>query len=285
MRTITVCPGIGDFLWLAQKLVNTGEKFDIIMSEGLPQRGHQLAELLPQLINSHQYKGIIKYDTVNGNNIQNRKKRWSEIKDDSFYLSANKWLEDGKRIEGFLPDLNTTYQLQYTTSDDDKLNAEILLPEGKSYIGIYTSAYSNARNWNAWGVKEWFELIKLLNKPNVVFVIIGALYDLGITEELMPKMDKAKIKYVNTVGQGLNVVVELLKRLSYFCGFPSGLSILNETLGKDGLMFYSKQIQGIINTWSSPDRIRNHNIKECLFCSPSDVYKWLKDVYLIHDKI
>lgn len=285
MRTLITPPGIGDILWVIMKLINTGEKFHIRMSEALPQRGHQLLDLLPDIIASHEYKGIIKYKDVNDRNITNSKKRWAFIGQDEFYISANRHLELGQRIEKWLPDLPTTYVLPYKTSDDDKIEAEILLPEGQKYIGIYTSAYSNARNWQAWTAKEWFEFIKLLKGKNRTFVIIGAGYDIGVTDDLMKTMDEQKIKYINTIGTKLSVVVEILKRCVYFAGFPSGLSIINETLGKDGLMFYSKQIQGIINTWADPVRIKEGNIKECLFTEPGKVYEWLKNEYKINDKI
>jgi ADP-heptose:LPS heptosyltransferase len=285
MRTIITCPGIGDFIWVAQKLVNTKENFKIVMSEATPQRGHQLKELLPGLIAEHQYKGIIRYKDVALSNIQNKKKKWYQISEESFYLSANAHLESGKRIESFLPDLPTTFKLDYFTTTEDQDKAAQLLPAGKKYIGIYTSAYSNARHWNGWEAKEWMELIRKLKGKGVVFVVIGAEYDVQIPEEIIRAMKEEKIKYVTAVGEPLGVTLEMLKRLSYFIGFPSGLSILNETLGKDGLMFYAPHIKKIINTWADPERIKNHSIKECLFCEPDKVYEWLKNVYQIHDRI
>lgn len=285
MRTIITCPGIGDFIWIAQKLVNTGEQFKVVMTESTPQRGHQLKELLPGLIADHEYKGIISYKHITNHNIVNRKRRWSDINEQEFHLSANRHVEGGYRIEKFLPDLPTAYKLDYFTSKSDQHKAAKLLPDGKKYVGIYTSAYSNARHWNGWQAKEWMELIQNLKGKDIVFVVIGAEYDIQIPDEIMAAMKQEKIKYVNAVGQPLGVTVEILKRLSYFIGFPSGLSILNETLGKDGLMFYAPHIQKIINTWADPERIKNHNIKECVFCEPEQVYDWLKNVYQIHDKL
>lgn len=285
MRNITTCPGLGDFIWVAQKLINANEQFKVIMSEGKPQRGHQLAEILPQLIAEHKYGPVITYNFIAKKNIQNFKKKWKEINEQSFYLSANKHVESGRRIEHFLPDLPTTYKLDYHTIETDKDTAIFLLPKGRKYIGIYTSAYSNVRNWGAWDAKEWFELIQQLNGKDVAFVLVGAPYDTGVTEDLIIAMEEKEIDYVNTIGQPLPVVIEMMKRFSYFLGFPSGLSILNETLGKDGLMFYAPTIAGIINTWADPERIRSGAIKECLFTDPAAIYKWLKDVYLIHDKL
>lgn len=285
MRTITIPPGIGDGIWLFMKLISTTEKFKVIMSDGQPQRGHQLAEILPQIIAQHQYAPGLAYSLIAKRNITQSKRNWKDIKEQSFYLSANTHVEAGKRIEKFLPDLPTNFKLDYTTSKIDQVIADQLLPKGKSYIGIYTSAYSNARHWNGWQAEQWMELIEKLKTENTVFVIIGADYDIGIPQEIKEAMNKQKIKYVDAIGQPLGVTIELLKRLTYFLGFPSGLSILNETLGKDGLMFYASNIAGIINTWADPERIKERNIKECLFCEPGKIFEWLKDEYKIFDKI
>jgi hypothetical protein len=107
-----------------------------------------------------------------------------------------------------------------------------------------------------------------------------------------------KIPAINTVGEDLATVIEILKRLDYFCGFPSGLSIINETLGKDGVIFLANVYQhvginrrginnkgektivtegGLMNNWADPVRIKNGNIKECLFCSPEQIFNWIEE--------
>lgn len=285
MRTIITPPGIGDNIWLMQKLVNQKEQFHFRIPDGQPQRGKQIFDLLPQVAASCEYTPGLTYKLIEAKNNLNTKRFWSKLNEQNMYLSANSHLERGRRIDLLLPDLPTSYKLNYATTEDDSKRAAELLPEGKKYIGIYTSAYSNARNWGAWEAREWFGLIKGLKGKNRVFVIIGAEYDTGVVEELTKAMDEAKIKYINTTGEPLSVVIELLKRLSYFIGFPSGLSILNETLGKDGLMFYAAKIQKIINTWAEPARIKAGNIKECLFTEPEKVMEWLKNDYKIFDKM
>jgi hypothetical protein len=288
LRTITTPAGIGDYLWIASKLLNTGEKFNVIMPDSSPQRGHQLTDLMPYLIASHKYQEGLGYRIIDRRNILGSKSRWSHITEKSFYLSANRHLEAGRRIGEFLPDLPPTYKMTFITGEEDKAKAEELLPVGPDYIGIYTSAYKNARHehYNGWAVPEWSWMIRQLHKERkFVFVIIGAQYDSDLSEMLMDELSGAGIPFVNTVGQPLGVVVELLKRLYYFMGFPSGLSILNEYQhGCDGLMFYGERVKRIINTWADPVRIKNGNIKECLFTDPEKIYEWLKNSYQIFDR-
>jgi hypothetical protein len=288
LRTITVPAGIGDFIWLAMKLINSGEKFNIKLPDGSPQRGHQILELLPELVGGYQYTPKLSYKKINENNIQSYKSKWGQITEKEFYLSANTHLESGFRLEKFLPDLPITYRLKYDTKAEDKIMARTLLPDGPKYIGIYTSAYGNARHehYNGWATEEWVWLIDQLHMGNkdFVFVIIGAPYDADLSNMVMREMLLRGIRFVNTVGQPLSAVIEILKRQFYFIGFPSGLSILNETLGQNGLMFYGYRITGIINSWADPERIKSGEIKECLFCEPRKIYDWLKNDYKIFDK-
>jgi ADP-heptose:LPS heptosyltransferase len=116
-------------------------------------------------------------------------------------------------------------------------------------------------------------LIKKHN-PNYKFVLIGANYDVGIPDEIIASVPKDWI--INTVGQPLPVVVEILKRLDLFIGFPSGLSIINETLGaKQTVMFYPKHLQKLINTWPDPARVESGAYKGCVFCPPEQIFDWL----------
>lgn len=288
IRTIKVCAGIGDSIWLLQKLVNSGEKFHFQIPDGSPQRGKPLFDLLPHIAESAVYVPGLSYTKVDKENIQARRRNWKEVKEKDFYLTANKHLENGRRIELFFPDLATSYRIGYaTTAKDAQIADKLLFDNKKRYIGIYTTAYSNARNAGGWTMLQWFRLIKLLHMKNrdICFVIVGASYDVGITEELTKELRLSGICYANTTGQPLPVVVELLKRFSYFIGFPSGLSIMNETLGKDGVMFYTDKDKGIINTWAEPGRIKAGSIKECQFCEPSAIYDWIVNEYCLIEKL
>jgi len=290
-RTIITCPGIGDSIWLFMKLINQSEKFHWKIGDGTPQRGKQIFDLFPQLVESFEYIPQSGYKKIKRNAYNGK---WRDTPE-SFYLEANSHLEYGNRIESYLPDLKTTFNLEYGTSSMDIATADITLygsiqVTGKvnpnliggrittkpKYIGIYTSAYSNARHWGGWGTKEWLELMGLIKNYNkeYKFVLIGAEYDLGIPAEIMTALPKED--YINTVGQPLSVVVEILKRLDCFIGFPSGLSIINETLAaRQTIMFYPPHLSKLINAWPDPARIESGAYKGCLFCEPKLIFDWM----------
>jgi len=298
MRTIKTCPGIGDSIWLFMKLVNAGEQFNWQISASPPQRGKQIFDLMPQVAASCEYKPGLGYSEIKARNIMNICRLWRTIRSQDFYLSINAHLESGRRIEEFLPDLPTTYLLEYATTEYDDDKAESLLHsvfQGvrlRRAIGIYGSAYSTQRAWGLWDEKEWMRLIYQMYKTDsdLIFVIIGASFDVDLGGNLIKLLDEQGIPYINTIGEPLSVVIEILKRLNYFIGFPSGLSILNETLGKDGFMFYpspsvAAKVCNIMNTWAHPSRIASGAYKAALPCDPIDVYNWLKNDYKLFDRL
>lgn len=275
-RTITTCAGIGDTLWLFQKLINQPEAFNWLIPGGHPRRGHQVFELFPQLTASFDWVDDLGYKKIKATSYRGK---WSGTPS-RFTLEANTHLEAGRRIEKFLPDLETSYRLSPNTVDEDGKMAHFLLygnpippiSHRPRMIGIYTSAYSNARHTGGWTVEEWLQFVNLL-PTDYTLVFIGAPYDTGIAHEVM---DRCGRPFVNTIGQPLGVVIEILKRLEVFIGFPSGLSILNELIGaKRTLMFYPTNLAKMINTWADPSRIESGEYKGCLWCSPEDIGKWV----------
>jgi hypothetical protein len=135
MRTITVPAGIGDNIWLFQKLVHANERFDFVLPDGKPQRGHQIFELLPEVAASYKYAPGLSYNVLNRNNIQRVHKEWWEIEQQEFCLSCNQHLESGKRIEEFLPDLPTAFRINWLTTKSDWERAVSFTT--KYNIGIY----------------------------------------------------------------------------------------------------------------------------------------------------
>lgn len=273
MRTIRTCAGLGDSVWLAMKLINQPEKFHWKLPDGHPQRGKQLFDLLPQITASCEYVPGMGYKMIKRSGYRGK---WSGVRNE-FYLEANTWLEAGKRIEGFLPDLPTSFILPYVTTDDEHNEAVNILGVGdEKYIGVYTSAYSTARQWGGWSSKEWYELITLIQRHNSAykFVFIGAEWDIGVSQEVMSTMKPEEFN--NTIGKRLPVVVEILKRLDCFIGFPSGLSIINETLGaRQTVMFYPPHLAKMQNAWADPVRIESGQYKGCQFCEPKIIFEWL----------
>lgn len=268
MRTIKVCAGIGDNVWLLQKLINTGERFNFELPDGKPQRGAPLFELLPQVTASVKYVAGLSYKTLSRNTAKGSFPSTGDM-----YLSCNEWLEHGKRLEDWMPELKTSYKLPWLVND-------AAVSEGK-YIGIYGSAYSTQRAWKqygAWGTVEWLQLIELIHKhnPDYTFVIIGAEWDNDFATEVTNYLADNNIPFINTVGEPLTSFMQWVKLFHYAFYFPSGLPILSETIEgcSDCTMFYTTNITGIMGTWCDPERRSSGQFKECLFTEPQAIFEW-----------
>lgn len=284
MRTIKTNPGIGDSLWILQKLINCGEQFNFQIHDGKPQRGKQIFDLLPQIAASCEYVPNLQYSIVGPRNIQRQLKNWKQIRMNDFFLSANEHLESGTRIEAFLPDLRTSYELPFQTQqwETEVKNRFSAGP----YIGIYASAYSTARNWGFWDEHGWLKLIKLLRGliPEATFVLIGAEWDAELAGNLRAQLQRNSIAYISTIGQPLGYVIEMMKVLSYGFYFPSGLGILSGLLHRPSVMFYPPALPKLACTWADPAIIEDGSFKECQFCTPEKIFQWVKEVYKLGRK-
>jgi len=272
--TFKVCPGIGDNIWLFMKLINSGKKFYFHIQDGNPRRSLPIFDMLPQLVNNAEYVEIKGgYKAIKANNIARRNKRFIDISEGSHFLSANEHLENGFRIENFLPDLATSYRLHY-----DLKGAKSGLQPGKKYIGIYGSSYSTSRAWGFWQADKWAELCKLIYayNPEYRFVIIGADFDIDMNTELSGILSAANIPHINKTGRSLQETAAILQDLHYFFAFPSGLPILAHTLGKPLTMFYPPHLSKMINAWAKPEDIASGFYNACLFCEPGPIFEWVK---------
>lgn len=277
-RQISVCSGIGDNIWLLQKLINAGEQFDFLLSDSPPQRGKQIFDLLSQVSHSATYVPGLSYRKLLASNVHSRVSFWRDIYQTEFYLSCNEHLEHGYRIEDFFPDLKTSFLIDWDTADYVE-NVLMNFPRRKKYIGLYGSAYSTVRAWGFWNEYKWFELARMIHKrdPEYVFVIIGAFWDLDLGRNLVQLLAEAGIPFINTIGEPLGAVIEIMKQLTYFFSFPSGLGILAPTVKCKVTMFYPPHLINMLNAWASPEAIETGTYKGCLFCEPEPIFKWVTD--------
>jgi len=282
-RTIKCCTGIGDNLWVLQKLISTNEKFNFSIAQDDPyKRATVLFDMLPSITNRVTYDNFTTDDSLK-QSIHFQKPNWKDITDKEFYLTINWHLESGKHITEFLPDLPMSYNMTpyFKTSSYKKEVSQILNGEDKKYIGIYMTSYSTLRHWGFWDSIGWFDLIsKLYNyNNNYVFVIIGASYDIDLAQDVMNLCDTKAIPYISTIGKNLSFVAETMKKLHFGFYFPSGIGILAASLYSPNVMFFPNHLEPMMNTFQDPELIKNNKIKHCLFCSTQDIFNWYVNHY------
>jgi len=273
MRTIRVCAGIGDNIWLIQKLVNSGERFRFKIAGDMPQRGKQIFDLTTGIVENAAYDtGFGSADAIKWA-VQH--KLWSEVKEEDFYLTANTHLEKGRNLTEYFPDLPTTYKVPWAVEEKDALEAAALLPTGVRYVGLYGSCYSVLRHWAFWDVARWAAVARAVAAlaPQVTFVVVGAEFDIDLGRDLCGALAANGLKHVALLGRPLGVVIEAMGRLAYFFSFPSGLGPLAVSVGCPTMMFYPRHLIAMIDAWAPPAAIAARDYKGLLFCEPAEAIK------------
>ncbi|NIW43643.1 MAG: hypothetical protein GWN14_02180 [candidate division Zixibacteria bacterium] len=269
-------PGIGDVSWIYSKLVNCGEDLDLIIAEDKKtSRALPFVDLLPK-VSSAEYGTMGDYIPLSecGNAYFQEYKIAEDLGMDLF-VSANNYLEEGNRLEGYLPDLETDFHYPINTSDQDRERARILLPGGV-YLGIYTSSQGGADSWSGWGVHEWSDYVSRVRRefPHVMFVIMGAKWDTDLSDALSRSMNSMGVEHINLCGKTpMGVAVECLKRLNYFIGFASGMGILSNVLSKPQVMLYPHHLRDLMHSWPCPVSLANGSHQGVIWDRPITIYR------------
>lgn len=256
MLEINTHPGIGDVSWIYSKLVNCEQPLKLKIAEDKKtKRALPFVGLLPQ-IQAAEYGDLGDYLPLSkcGNAYFAEYLEAQKLGLD-LYVSANNYLETGARLEGYMPDLPTSFHYEIITKETDHEQAQRLLPKGHVYFGIYTSSQQGAVNWNGWQQEEWMDFAKRLYRqfPEITLVILGAKWDMDLSCAVSSGLHAAGIPHVNLVGKtDMGSAVEVLKRLTYFVGYASGMGILGNVLQKPGLMLYPNHLEKLMHAWPCP---------------------------------
>jgi hypothetical protein len=255
--TFFVPPGIGDFSAMYSKLCNIDREIFIRPARDAPPRLSPFLDILPKVRNgyyaSHNSDAAVKQTLPPGTDLRT-------LPDGDYFLSVNQWLEEGNRIEDWIPG-ETSFHYEFDIPQGDLTRAHALLsPMGDApRIGVYTSAYGNSRHWGFWGWKEWAEFldgIVLMVPDETQFIFIGAEYDLAISEIVHGGLLS---KYVNSnyfVGlTDIGTTVELIRNFDYFFTFPSGLGFLADVVNTPHTMWFPKGLSKMMNTFTDPRSI------------------------------
>ena len=278
MRLI-VHPGIGDISWVLSKLSTTGRKFDLVIAEDKKtQRSMPLVDMV-DCVNSATYGGFdIYYYLSKAGNAMFTEYEQAQKEGKTLYMTANNWVEKGKRLEGYLPDLDTDFHYTLHTEDDDDW-AEEIVSRYPSTFGIYTCSIPGIESWKAWSHFEWVDFIRQVNWdfPDTVFFLLGAKWDQDMRFPVVRYLKEFDIPYVDLIGRTtLPRVTALLKRLDYFAGYASGLTILSNVVNKPVAMLYPRYLTKLMDSWPCPVSLADGSYQGLVWDRPLTIYNKLK---------
>lgn len=253
---LVVHPGIGDISWVVSKLSTTGQQYDLVIAkDNKTRRAMPLVEMMP-CIRSARYGGLEIYEML----ARAGNAKWEEFvqageEGKTLYLTANKWLEKGNRLEGFLPDLDTDFHYPIHIPPADTAWAQSAVDPYPRTMGIYTSSWGGIVNWAGWTELEWLEFIRLVREhwTHTTFFLIGARWDMDMRLPMLKGLERERIDYVDLIGKtSLSRAAALIQQLDYFAGYASGLTVLADVVRKPCLMLYPDHLSQLMGAWPDP---------------------------------
>lgn len=260
MLTVKVCSGIGDIHWVLQKLYpltqhedKRGLKVYLKIADSGPRRALPFIDMLPWIRGAEYSKEFNTLDVLGADQVET-------IPDEGeIFLQTNTWLESGKNLVDWLPDLHTPYWYPIDIKERYHKQAEEICKDNP--IGIFPASLHGNLNYQnigkGWSAEKWLELCLKLEEDRPI-IIMGAEWDRGMIEYLEGSTRNRTILQ----SQPLGLVLACIQRLKYFYSFPSGLGIISELLGTPTTMFMSSHLEKMIGTWGDPGNKRH---KVCLF--------------------
>lgn len=267
-----VPPGIGDFSAMYAKLCNIDRPIAIRASMDQPMRISPFLDLLPKIQNagyaSHGALASVQNTLPPGTDLRS-------LPDGDYFLSINHWLEEGNRLEKWVPG-PTTFHYNFAIPSEDGIHAKLRLEPTKDapLIGVYTSAYGNSRHWGFWDWQLWRDFLAEISEcvpKETCFVFIGAEYDLAISEVIHKWMQEYKFNSLYLVGETeIGATIEIIRRLDYLFSFPSGIGFLADVVNTPNTMWFPKLLNPMRYTFIDPVNIDNGKTVHNLFTNPED---------------
>jgi hypothetical protein len=286
MLHFTVPAGIGDFLAMYMKLSCLKREDEIVISAtgDSPRRLLPLLMILPR-VQAGGYTpwgsgDILRATLPPGTDLET-------LPDGDYPLAINGHLEGGGTVDSWVPG-PIDYHPAFSTPDSlvDPVLTLLEAHPDRPLVGIYTSAYGNARHWGFWGVGEWWRFMERLHQilpPETLYVFIGAEYDAELAPEVMAKCTEHGVPYINTMGQfHIGATAELIRRLDYFFVFPSGLGFIADIVRTPNCMWFPPHLSKMRHTFSDPrQNITNQNL-HLLFQSPEQTIETWEALGKVH---
>ena len=281
-------PGIGDISWLVSKMWSlssrSGRQVYLSTPGGIPQRSHQLVQLLPERYGIH-WAGYTQTETMDVIDLA-RDTRLDELREGEWHcVEVNTWLEAGKPLSTWEPWLPTDYHYALDIPTEQVVRASELTDhlQGVDFGGIYVSNRDKARwpAWALWSTKEWCRvLLGIHEQHGIGYVLIGAEYDRDRIHDVAAVLGENRVPYVRCVGESLGTALECLRRASMGLWYPSGIGILGDVLNVQGVMLLPKPLQGMERAFADPKNLDSGRYRAWTTPTPEGVLKWAEGLSL-----
>ena len=275
MRVI-VPAGIGDWSWIWSKLYGVRDKISSVrIVDGAPRRTKEYVQCCgiqdadyDLEITGGQYVFILSTESAMGYGWRNHP-TWAKLpKVDPLLIEANQHLENGLRLEDWLPDLETYFHYPLFVSDKDRQQARqktIRAINGDRYspghpmkdgpvVGISCASYKGSDAWKTWGQDEWCDFLCRVMDLGWRPLLVGGGWD-DLTYSVACELDLP-----STVGKtSVPQMIEQMDMLDAYIGFSSGMNVIRTVLNKPAFALWpcNEKIdqKDLSTSWAPPEML------------------------------
>lgn len=261
--TIMTAQGVGDTLWVYQKLspyfdiiniIVMGISDDIVQKRSLPflKCLPKINKISYKIVSSEYYQSVVDLKKGMADVIS----EWNFNNNAIIKYAMNSWLESEKTLKGC-----DGYDFEETVNIS-KTNIDLPFNE---YIILYISGNKLTHEWKP---KKYCDLIlNTYKKYNIHFpvILLGAKYDLPPLLEAETILNSYNIdthKFIQLPFEKTNYVIANAK---YFIGYQSGLCILADQFDIPQTMLYFNYLSKVMYSWPKQKNIKNNIYKSYLF--------------------
>ena len=312
MLRVAIPPGIGDIYWSALKLegirtLHPGEDIHAVVQANPIPRHAEFLRMLPTVASFSEEEyvpyrfvgpdGATSYPASRRVPLPGPEWRAEQVPSGQgvlgfdYFLWANKHLEDGHRIEDWLPEIPLDWQTPILIPKASVHRAGQLAASfgDRGFFCIYTSAlWGNTcgmQNGN-WAAHHWMEVVRAMwDWYHAPTVLLGAEWDRDYADML----DRWGCPYLyNLVGRtALAETLALLLLSSGFVGYASGLPILSTHLRVPTVMLWPDSStptrygvwhkKGMQTAWVNPETLARGRYLPVEFqdATPERICAWL----------
>lgn len=157
-----------------------------------------------------------------------------------YVIIPNGWVEEGRHMDDFYPELETEYMPELRISEADQARALDLMPEPR--ILLYPSGIGPNEGFHGgwWTPEDWATVVRMLNDAGVKPLFVGASTesDLGYYHKV--EVACAGLEYDGIVGKtNLPQILAILQKARAWCGLNCGLGIVSASMKTPTVMFWA----------------------------------------------
>ncbi len=244
--------GIGDTMWALHKIrsIASKEPIDIIVSgdptKVVDNRAVPFLKRFPWIRSVEVMDVPVVMSRENPTNSRGRYVYEADaIKGDFHFLVPNTVLEDGRRLESWLPehpcDWSVVDTFDWRGTERGRDIGRALAPFAAFYLGPERGNVDEGHNRGfQWEPKDWVALGLSLKERGVSVCVVGAEYDRSYWERYVrPGVTEAGLTWLDMIGRlEIGETLSLLYHSKVFVSYQCGLGIMAHYLGVPTVMWW-----------------------------------------------